>query len=252
MNGEFIGFVSISVTSANAPFIGVEYSIRDSSSTPSVRGSGPDSVALLSVATLASTIAISIETVVDTGVVVEDEEGEVSEIKTYTAEFDCSVLPPDSYLVTDVEAFSADEKIIVSLKVAFESFDLALHRKQLELAQLNKSISELKDSSRQIRDNNKLRKSLSTKKPVSGGGGNSKVKKSKPTRAGSESGKASSSAGTQVSKSKSSPEKSSSFTLTALSQYALLGGALALEYRAVLLFPLAAAAIYFRGEVMSV
>jgi len=259
MNGEYIGSISISVTSANVPFIGVEYSIRDSS-TPSVRGNGSESTANLPVVREASTIVISVETEVDTGVVVEDEEGEVSEIKTYTAEFECTNLPTDTFLVEDIEASSSEEtKIVITLKVSFESYENALVRKQTELAQLNKSISELKENSRKIRETNKLRKSLSNKKSSSSnnnnssGNTNSKVKKSKPTRAGAENGKASLDGDSLVSKDRrQSTDKRNSFTLAALSQYALLGGALAIEYRAFILFPLAAAAIYFRGEVMSV
>lgn len=220
--------------------------MRDSSSAP-IKGSGPQSLALLPVHTLKSTIIINIDTEVDIDDSGELNASDVSELKTYTGEFDCSELSSESYLVTDVNASSSGEEIIASIKVAFESFEKTLQSKELELEQLTKTISELKDSSRQIRDKDKLRKNLAKKSTSSSGSG--KIKKSKPTRAGSENTKSGS--GAQDSDDKSE-EKSSSFSVEALSQYVLMGGALALEHRAFLLFPIAAAAIFFGGEVMSV
>lgn len=175
----------------------------------------------------------------------EGEESEVSEIKTFTTEFDCSLLPTNTSLVTELEASSLGESIIVKIEAVLQSNEELLQSTMLEFEQVSRSIGELKDASLQNRKTEKLRKSLTSKKPSSSSG---KVKKSKPTRADADS-----SGSAKVAKSKSSAGKSSSsLSLAALGQYALLGGALALEHRAFILFPLAAVAIYFRGEVMSV
>jgi hypothetical protein len=195
---------------------------------------------------------------------VEQTEGEPSEKEklpissssitiTYRATLDISSLPTDTFLQTELDAFSLlneQDKVVLVVKVAFSPLADLIASKRSELDQIYKDMEVVKEAIKSRPGGSSF---TAPTKSNSKSGSTTRTKKSteKGTKKGGKKSSASSSSAAAADTAESEVSMASNL-MSMVASNLVVGGALAVKHYSVPLFAAATAAIYYYGEYASV